>query len=206
MSSWDKLKEELTEEAEFQVQELPPLLNKIQKKEVLEAYEAYLGLELKKPVEERKFYRDDYGGTVYIVRFPKKSFVEKRLANNPKMAKNETWQWWGIRLPLLRGINGDDNIPICTVFMPKHWTPNAMWEGEEVKQLVILRGNETKQYAWLNDTKYARFEGTFLKEARAKFENQEIKSIDDILQNPQYKASLDKIKITLNPCESLKVV
>lgn len=204
--NWDELKEELTEDIELGIKEGPPLLNKIQKKEVLDAFGEYLVKELKKPVETRKFYQDEYGGIVYVVRFPKRSFVDKKIANEPKIAKNDTIQWWGIRLPLLKGINGDDSIPIATVFMPKFWDVNAMWEGEDVKQLVILRGNINFKYAWLNDTKYARFENTFLKEAREKFDNSEIKSIDDILTNPQYKASMDKLKITLNPVESLKVI
>lgn len=204
--TWDKLKKQLIKKVEFQIQEMPPPLDEIKKKVVLEAFEVYLAEQLEKPVEERKFYIDDYGGTVYTVQFPKKSFVALRIAAEPKIAQNGTIQWWGLRLPLLVGINGDDKVPIATVFMPNTWDVNVMWEPEDEDRLVILRGNASFKYSWLNDTAYPRFENVFLKEAREKFENDSIQSIDDILTNKQYKSSMDKIKPTLNPNQSLKVI
>ena len=98
---WNLLKEELTEEVEVYTkprEPIPLLKNDIQKKEVLNAFFEHYEKEKLKPVEERKFFLDNYGGTVYAIRTPKESFVAKRIAHMPteyydKKTDLSFWRW-----------------------------------------------------------------------------------------------------------------
>ena len=197
--SWDELKEELAEDLDIQIKELSQL-NEEQVEEVLEDFKQFLVKELKKPVESRKFYQDKDGGMVVVIRFPKQTYKTRGIARDPVRAKNNTWQWWGPQIPLLRDDNGN---PIITMFLPSDWNPNAMWEEENIKQLIILRGNMTREFKWIDDGKgvYSRKEAKFIKEAKARFNNPEIESIDDI-----DRSEMDRIKYTFNASQMLKVV
>jgi len=213
---WNQLKEDLTEDVQVYIpEEIPLLKNDLQQKEVLNAYWDYYEKEKLKPVEERKFYKDDYGGTIYAIRTPKESFVAKTIANIPVKFYNKKtdltfWRWWGLRLPFLTNIVNDGKVPIITAFIPISWfdKKSIPWEGEEIKKIGIWRGDITIKYRWLTDTKgvYGRWESKFLIEARKKWDDSSIKSIDDILLKPQYRASLGQLDITINPIESLKVI
>ena len=179
---WNLLKEELTEEVEVYTkprEPIPLLKNDIQKKEVLNAFFEHYEKEKLKPVEERKFFLDDYGGTVYAIRTPKESFVPKRASIPAEFYNKKTdltfWRWWGLRLPFLKNIVNDGTVPIITAFIPIDWftEKSIPWEGEEVQKIGIWRGDVTIKYKWLTDAKgvYGRWESKFLIEARKKWDD-----------------------------------
>lgn len=199
---WEDLKKELAEDIEVKIKELD-MLNEKQTEEVVEDFKQFLVKELKKSVEDRKFYEDKYGGTVVVIRFPKKSYKsigEKGIAHDPKRTVNNSWHWWGPQLPERKDSNGN---AISTMFMPSDWNPASMWEEEDTKQLIILRGVMKQEYRWIDDQKgkYARSEAKFIKEAKERFNNESIESIDDI-----DKSEMDRIKYTFNASQMLKVV
>lgn len=199
MSEWEDLKKVLGEDIEIQIKELPPL-DEIKKEEVVEDFKKFLVLELKKPVESRKFYEDKYGGNIIVVRFPKKSYktLGSGIAKDPKKTANNQWYWWGPQIPERKNESGN---AIITMFMPFAWNPTSMWEEEDKKQFVILRGIMKQEYRWLNDTQYHKSEAKFIKEAKARFNNPEIESIEDI-----DRSEMDRIKYTFNASQMLKVV
>lgn len=196
--SWEDLKKELAQDIEVQIKELDQL-DEVKKEEVVEDFKQFLVKELKKPVDKRVFYEDKYGGICVVVRFPKESYVSRKIAKQPKITENNSWYWWGPQLPERKT---EDGNAIITMFLPIEWNPKSMWEEEEKKQLIILRGVMKQEYKWIDDGgKFARSEAKFIKEAKARFNNPEIESIKDI-----DRSEMDRIKYTFNASQMLKVV
>jgi len=203
MSNWDDLKKELTESVKYTIKKLDSL-NKEQITEILGEFIKWWTEEKKKDPEERSFYQDKFGGTIAIIRFPKKSFLEmsKSIAKEPKETVNEgSWQWYGIQFPMFKP--AERGAPIGTIFInAKAEDINKLWELEESERFFVARGTIKSEYRWINDEKgtYNRSEANFLKEARTKYNNKEL----TIEQVP--KGDLGLIKHTFNISQLLKVI
>ena len=203
MSSWDDLKKELTESVKYTIKKIEAL-TKEQKAEVLTDFIKWWTEEKKKDPEERSFFQDKFGGTIAIIRFPKKSFLtmSKSIAKEPKETVNEgSWQWYGIQFPQFKP--AERGAPIGTIFINADAKNiNQLWESEESERFFVARGTVKSEYRWINDEKgtYNRSEDKFLKEAKLKYNNKEL----TIEQIP--KGDLGLIKHTFNISQLLKVI
>lgn len=198
--SWDELAEILGADYEGQQIDVTQLKEN-EKKKALDAYLAYLVKEVKKKPEDRKFYKGDDEVNIVTIRFPKKSYLDLKtpIAKTPEETKNGGWYWWGIQLPLM-GSNGKN--PIATLFFPglKAETVEGFWEPEDKKRLIVFRGLMKRDFKWIDDKgAYARSEDKFIIEARKRFTDPEIDSIDLIDQS-----EIDSIKYTFNAEQKLK--
>jgi hypothetical protein len=197
--SWDELRKELGGDYESQQIKITQL-NEAEKKKALDLYLVYDLKETKKKAEERKFYKDDKGANIITIRFPKKSFLDfnRPIAAAPIETKKGGWQWWGIQLPLMKK-NGKN--PVATLFLPglSKEMVEGFWEPEDKKRMIVFRGVITRKFRWIGEKEYHRPEATFIIEARKRFGNPEIDSIDDIDDS-----EIDSIKYTFNAEQKLK--
>jgi len=208
--SWDDIKKE--ESAKFKT-----VVKKVDKlkddkiPEVLDEALKYYNIEKTKKLSDRKVFEDKFGGHIILVRFPKKSILDKvkNVKNwTPKPTKNDdAIRWYGATMPLF-------NDDIVTLFLSEEFFPiikerqttfEDFWEPENVTRLFVIRGTDNKEYKWLDEEKdskiYSRKETDFLKEAKTIEKYKDIKNVSEI-----NIGELGKIKHTFNTNQLLKVI
>lgn len=180
--------------------------------------------ELKEKKEDTKeletLARKMENGVIVAILFPTKADKTATRASDYKQVEsNKSWYWWGCKLALTGSI--------ITMFMPEDWDVRTVtkvknkktgkleikinregskfgWASEAAKGWIyIMRGRMTRQFKWIGDAKNSeRSEVVFLREARKRFDDEEIKTMDD-LSETQWN-EVDRIKYTFNPVQLLK--
>jgi hypothetical protein len=214
---WRDMKKTMIEETESQITELPDV-GKDEKEFLADKVFEHLKEQFGKALEDRRFYEDDAGGTIVVLRMPKKSVSRtdeekkagnKGLSNVPKVTSDgKSVYWWGPKLPLMKGA-------IATAYFPKNeWeepiiTKGLLWEPEDTEtekktKMLMFRGRMTREDRWLSEAKttnYHRPWSKFKKEAEGRYEELEIESIYDVPDG-----DLDRPKYTFNVTQLIKVL
>jgi hypothetical protein len=210
--SWDFMRKDLKSEFVAVVKELEEL-PKEKFEEIAEACRLHYIEQMKKEANKREFYTDYLNGIVTLIQFPKKSaLANENVAKEPFVNKKGKWQWYGCKLPLMK----TDQSPIIKIVIAlgKGKTEEekmasakakieSLWEPENEEIGYIMRGTIPRSFRWMGEVKgtHYRKEWEFLKEAKERYKEQEIKKISDIP-----KGTLDKIQYTFFVEQVLKVI
>jgi len=216
---WNNIKKNLSTAVQSKAIEVKPLKEGIEK--VIEVYDKHIAQEIEKDPKDRILFKDDEKAVIVALQFPTREDQTKGIAYDHQIAKNKTTQWWGPRIPLL-------NNAICTVFFPEDWEETVQfgWANEASKDwFVVMRGSLKEEYSWTDDPDfkkdaegnfmekdgnrvklYNRSESQFVREAKKRFNDSEIKSISDLKNNDFYLSEVDRVKYTFNPNQILKVI
>ena len=207
--SWDELDKVFQTHKEKSKVEFQEALKKaviLTDKQIVEIapkYMAHFAQESAKPKKDRRiFYNEMHGGFIVAIQFPAQAEMETLISNKVaaayKRTKDNAWYWYGPKLFLIDAIS--------TVFMPEEWEvdKNFGWMKENSKHwLFIFNANVSRDFKWLDDpdNTYGRVEWKFIKEARDRFNDNSINTIDDIDQT-----EIDsRIKYTVNILQLLTV-